>query len=142
MEIHDEQESKLRIWWKPVSVGTLIAVVPMIVAMNQAYVNWHDVRYPRRSEIVYLADAKDLQSRIEHAHQTSEANAVKLDFLVKKAARDEIRQLKQDIANHKENEIDSALWRRQLIQLQNNLEGAENYFNCIQAQPNNCESER
>lgn len=138
----DIEENKLRIWWKPMSIGTLIAVIPIIIALNQSFVQWHDIRYPHRSEVLLLAEAQSLQDKVDHAHATSEANAAKLDFLVLKAARDEIRQLRRDIQAHKESNDGSALWRKQLVQLENDLEGAVNYFNCLEAKRLNCESVR
>ena len=132
--------SKFQIWWKPMSIGTLIAVVPVIIAVNQSYVQWHDIRYPRRTEVLLLAEAQVMQRKADHAHDMAEANSTKLDFLVLKAARDEVRQLRRDIQNHKENNDGSVLWRRQLVQLENDLEGAQNYFNCLEAKRSNCES--
>jgi hypothetical protein len=139
---NNEGPSKFQIWWKPMSIGTLIAVVPVIIAVNQSYVQWHDVRYPRRTEVLLLAEAQTMQKKADHAHDMAEANSAKLDFLVLKAARDEIRQLRRDIQAHKENNDNSVLWRKQLIQLENDLEGSINYFNCLEAKRPNCESVR
>lgn len=76
--------------WKPVSIVTLIGLIPALIATNAWYVNYHDTRYILRAEAMTLAAAESLTSQVDIALEQGVDNSKKLDFLLIQAAQREV----------------------------------------------------
>ena len=140
--VDNNDEPKIATWKQVTAFISLLSVMPIMFAINGQYVDWHDGRYPLRQEVILLAEATILRQTAETAQKTAAENSEKLDFLVKSEAAKNVRSIQQEIALHKAANDGSALWRRELIEMEGRLQRAENYKDCVVSHQGDCDAER
>lgn len=140
---HNE-EGKFAAWtWKQVTgLFGLLSVLPVTFALNAQYVSWHDARYALKNEVLMLADATQMQKQVAATTIAQQDNSNKLDFLVKAEAAKTVIAIRQELSFHKAMKDDSALWHRELTDIESRLQRAEAYKLCINTGQTNCDAER
>ena len=143
----EQEESKvglrgIAIWKQVTAFITLLSVMPILFAINGQYVGWHDDRYPLRSEVMLIAELTDLQQTAQDAQDVGISNSAKLDFLIKAEAAKIVREIQLEIALHNTSKDDSALWRRNLVEMEGRLNRAQDYKECVVEEKHDCDAER
>lgn len=135
--------------WKPVSIVSLIGLIPALIAASTWYVNWHhndgDSRYvsktfanetyAKKTEVIALAGAEDLQQQVAQIDKN-------MDFLVKSAAVQAVDRIKSELSLHRLQDDGSQLWKRQKDDIERRLANAEAYRDCLFNARTNCDATR
>jgi len=136
--------------WKPVSLITLVGLIPAMIAANSWYVEWHkeygDGRYVQieqaeqlyalKGEVPELAQTDKLTAQLAQVDQN-------VDFLVKSAAVQAVDRIKGEMTLHSFQDDGSASWKRQRDELQRRLANAESYRDCLfRVGSQNCDASR
>lgn len=135
--------------WKPVSLISIIGLIPALVAGNAWHENRHrdagDARYvqlqiaeqtyAKKSEVIALAGAEELQQQVAQIDQN-------LDFLVKSAAVQAVDRIKSELSLHNLQDDGSQLWKRQKDEIERRLANAESYRECLFNERSNCDASR
>ena len=140
----NNEDATFAIWsWKQVTgLLALISIIPIWYAVNDRHMDHLDATYAKKSEVLFLAQAQQLEKKVVELNEAQKNNSNKLDFLVKAEAAKTVIAIRQEIAFHKTHEDTSTLWKRELNDMENRLRRAENYRTCIVSNQENCDAER
>lgn len=159
--VHDSGESKtgyIAKHWKNMSIFAVIGTIPALIAANNWYVAWHDTHndgryltfqqadslYPRKEEVIVLAEAESIKQNIATTTKIAEESAEKIDFLVKSEAVKTIVTIKQELSIHRSMDDGSILWKKELNDIETRLENAIVYRDCLFANSStsNCDASK
>lgn len=150
MDRNEESTHIVARHWKPVTLLSLIGLIPALVAGNNWYENWHirandaryvqiaqaEERYARKADVIELAKVEDMQNQVIQIEQN-------VDFLVKSAAVQAVDRIKNELTVHSFQDDGSQLWRKRKTELENRLYNAEAYRTCLfQSGSQNCDASR
>lgn len=150
MNDEDDPKSYLTRNWKPVSLITLIGLIPALIAGSAWYENWHEEygnarylqlkhaeeMYALKEDVTELAHTDDLEEQMTQIDQN-------VDFLVKSAAVQAVDRIKGELTMHSLQDDGSSLWKRQLNEIERRLANAESYRDCLFREGSqNCDASR
>ena len=143
-----------------ISVSLLItSIVSVYMAgsvANGLYVDWHDARYAKRSEILTLAQADEIKKEIFEVTERARENRQVLDAnaITLNETSSNVAAMRSDMSLYfaiqtvraQQNDLDSRIRRGNLPndqadieKLRHELQDAERYRDCLIQQKNNCE---
>lgn len=132
--------------WRGLTISGLIAVVPVIFLLNNAYVGWHDARYLKRVEGLTIGQSTQLKEQIKVAQTTADRTKDKVDKITNSVdalqldlAVTALYSLKGELERHERNPESTVLWHREHERLKADVERQEKYVDCLQASGRNCE---
>ena len=110
------------------------------------YEDWHDVRYPRREEVILAAQATRIEEQIAGLQQSYDATdgkvnqvAAAVTSLQISAAIGAVGALHSELDRHERNAEDSEMWHKERDRLNRQLEMATAYRDCLLEERPNCE---
>lgn len=132
-----------------VGIGTILTIVGLSFPANKAYVDWHNERYPLRSEVITIADAQTIKETGEQALQTANSASQKLDMVNIQLAAIRV-QGAVTAASALQSELDALEarpesgheYRQKVSQLRRRVEQAVAYRDCLWENRVNCEAIR
>jgi len=136
--------------WKTLSITSLLAVVPVYLAANTAYVNYHTKLAANVVTTVLAQHTKETEGRIVKAQKTAEETqaAVKelkkqVDSLQVSASIAAVAALQTELERHERSPEESLSWRRERDRLNRQVGQAKEYRQCLinngHSNDNNCE---
>lgn len=129
-----------------VSIPLLITIIGSTYytgsLVREHVIAWHDENYPRRHEVILLAQATRLEDEVNKTGAKVDKMAVTLQSMQISAAISAAAALQSELDRHERQRDDSASWHRQRDSLKRRLASAIAYRDCLLDDGRNCDSLR
>jgi len=135
-----------------ISVSVALLIMMLIgtywggIEANRQYVDWHDGRYAKKSEVLTLAQADKIEAQIGVALDESEKNGEKLDMVADQldglkisSAITAVASLRQELERHERYPENTELWEKERSRLTAQITTAIEYRDCLIEGRHNCD---
>jgi len=126
--------------WKTVSISSVIASIPLMIGINQAYVGWHDDHNDQR----YASKEQVLLAQNTAAENSSKLDnlSVQLSYLEVQAAVSVVNAFQQEYDRWLRDPENTKDWLAERDRLARQMKTAEQYRDCLMERHNNCDALR